>query len=77
MVLLFSFWKRKCSGTHIGVFGHGVELEEEGALDNLTHLTQGEGNTGKYTLNGEFNSLILLKQTKNKSLTNNKIKSPT
>lgn len=59
------------------MFGHGVELEEEGALNNLTHLTQGDGNRGKYTLNCEFTSLILPKQTKNEGLTNNKIKSPT
>lgn len=51
------------------MFGHGVELEEEGALDNLTHLTQAEGNRGKYTVNREFTSFILLKQTKNEDLT--------
>lgn len=26
--------------THISVFGHWVELEEEWALNNLTHLTE-------------------------------------
>lgn len=32
--------KRKCRGTHIGVFGHWVELEKERALNNLTHLAE-------------------------------------
>lgn len=38
--------------THIGVFRHWVELEEEGALNNLTHLTEKTGITDrKWTVN--------------------------
>lgn len=32
--------KVRAAGTHVGVLGHGVKLEEQRALDDLTHLTQ-------------------------------------
>lgn len=43
---------KKMHKTHIGVFRHWVELEEEGALNNLTHLTEKTGITDrKWTVN--------------------------
>lgn len=35
----------RAAGTHVGVFGHGVKLEEQRALDDLTHLIDAKENT--------------------------------
>lgn len=34
--------KVRAAATHVCVFGHGVQLEEERALDDLTHLIDAE-----------------------------------
>lgn len=30
----------RAAGTYVGVFGHGVKLEEQRALNDLTHLME-------------------------------------
>lgn len=50
------------AGTHVGVFGHGVKLEEQRALDDLTHLIDAEENI--HDERSGFSSLMLQKINK-------------
>lgn len=44
----------RAAGTHVGVFGHGVKLEEQRALDDLTHLID-----AKKKIHIEYSDLLL------------------